>query len=1226
MVSFRQSLLKEKEEKQETGTFGSLLRSRKTETPKYEAKPVEIPERRTVVDRLSDFAKRAEVDYTRSADRVVDVKLGAPQTEEEQSKVESFKRRQEQFEQKEKAKPTTFAEYLARPLTKLSRTVEKTFDTDTGATSAIEGLVGGVARQTPLVGRLAVPQEDLQKLRAEQTLKGEINLPFVGKTEVTPVEVGQVAGALGFTVAQYSEINKILGNLGTTSKLGQILGKSKLAKFGATQATDLLADTIIQTPAEIIDAIEQDKSLDQFGKDFLKNRSIDVLVNLAVGGTGEAFNALKSLRNSGKVEIIDLIDDTVKALPEGQQRTIADQLYGTRKTELDPGALPKAKSIDSDVLPTTKRTFGQQAEPVSLDVPVKPQSATDATKEADRSFAEALRETPRKPDIPTPEVGESKSPILERVKDQLKGDAELSELQRRLNQIDENLPTTSNLARTQAAQRIVDEDLDKAVKLAVQGNQFGSRVESEVARLSLPKLAEQGRYKEYVDVVEAYMKKSRSAGQDVQAATLWSDISPEGAAQWGVQTLKEAGIDVNPDVINTLRKDFEIIQSATKENLTKTIIDKVNPKNSRIKNALLGNLEKNIDSLGFAKLQDINRAIAMEKVTKLVPKLKAKKLSSVQAISHLLNVRTFTRNIVGNVGSIAGEFTSKPGAALADRMMKLYSGNRSAVASASLTKWQQQAQQAWKAGKDNFFEIITSPNNRQINSKYEKIFESAFESKLGKGLEKSLQVSLQTPDEFFKAWVKADSLYSQVQARLGKEVKNWSFEEVLKASDDLEIEKAIQEAEFVTFQNDSLLAQVLSETKTLLNKATKLVPFQKNVFTEDFGLGDFVIKYTRVPGNIITRGFEYSPLGGLKALYNFAEIAAKGAELPRDVQRDLALAMGRGMTGTGLMLMGGYLRKNDIITPTDKDATYNKQAFDKAQGGGSYKINMSALGRLITGQDTKPQEGDTLRSFNFLQPHNVALSVGARMTDEGGMFQTSPTDLLGATWEEAVDLPTLFIVKQMMYEAMDQSNEWYEFLLVPAKEALPGFVPSQARQLAQLIDPTVRETKYGANVPILKQLSGTLGESVTGKIQANIPLLSDKLPPKLDVFGQEQVRDVSPLSLVDPGFKTEFTPKAYNDKIQLVAELSGKQNFFPDRKAPTSVSFQGEKLELSPEEQQRWQKVEGETLDQYFDEFFKDFTEDEIRENAVAIAELLSSVKTKASNAAKQDFFENRGE
>lgn len=1187
---------------------------------KIKTRKLKEPEPSKPIQALTGLAERGIAEQERidrSADELVDVSLGEPPSQRELQKVLSFREREqearEKREREELAKPTTFAEFLAKPFTQVSRGVERALDTDTGVTSAIEGAIGGAARQTPLVGRLAVPQQDIEKLRAEQKFKTEVDLPFLGKTEITPVEAGQVAGALGFTAAQYGEINKILDGLGTTSKLGQLIGTSKLAKFGATQATDLLADTIIQTPAEVIDAIEQDKSINQFGKDFLKNRGIDILVNLAVGGAFEGVNALKSLKNSGKIEIIDLIDDSVRKLPEVQQKAVLEQIEGVAKAPSEQGLIDKIR--------TSKRLFGQDVEPVKLEQPITPRPTAEIPTEVPvtQPFRGDVSPggTPRVPDVPTPVTARTTtSPFVERI---IESDKTAKKLQKELKELDE-LATTTDALRTQTAKELVDNDLDKALRIAKEGTQFGSRVESEVGRLAVDALNQQGRNAEAIELISKMSEKFRSAGQDVQSAKLWAKTTPEGMQKWAVDTLEKADVKIDEKLIAEIGNDMKNIQQATPEELAKFVSDRLG---KNVGDSTLNSIQ---NSFSYDQLKAVNTALTMQKVLDKMPVLKARKLSTLQAMSHLLNFKTFNRNILGNTASIAGEMMSKVPASMADRAIGAFTGNRSIVA--DMPKWKQNFKEGWNQGKRSFFEIRAGVGRGKLG-KYEALFGKTFKSKPGQALEKLMSLSLQTPDEFFKGWMAADSVYNQVRARLGKQVKNWSFDEVMTKATAEEIDNAAKEAAFATFQNDSFLADVMSSGKKGLNsistKAGEVVPGLKNMFTEEFGLGDMVIKYTRVPGNIITRGFEYSPLGYIKASEGLFNLM-KNPDVPVSLQREIAQQIGRATTGGGLMMLGAKLYDEGIITGVEDSKDYDVGAFSRAEGLGNYKVNLSALKRMIGGGNTDPQTGDELVTYNWLKPMTTPIAVGARLAAEQGGVREKTGATLEATWEEAMDLPTMYIVKQMFFEGMKEDSNVYDIASLPLKEALPGFVPSIVRQAAQTIDPTIRETRFGATVPGLRELTPVLGEQVTGKIQANIPGLSQQLLPKLDPLGREQERIGGILpTMFDPATKTQVTLTEFGNELRQIEQLTGRTDIFPDRKAPTRTTVNRESIQLTPEEQVRWQEVEGQTVNKLYNEFLQ--TVDAINAgNAEQIADVLTRIKRQAGEQAKADFVARRGE
>jgi len=340
------------------------------------------------------------------------------------------------------------------------------------------------------------------------------------------------------------------------------------------------------------------------------------------------------------------------------------------------------------------------------------------------------------------------------------------------------------------------------------------------------------------------------------------------------------------------------------------------------------------------------------------------------------------------------------------------------------------------------------------------------------------------------------------------------------------------------------------------------------------------------------------------------------------------MQIGRATTGTGLVALGMKLNDLNIITGTQQSRDYDVGAFDRAEGLGNYKINTDALRRLASGQDPTPQSGDNIESMNWLQPLVTPIAVGARLSQEKpGTPQEAAKALAMGTFEEAMDLPTLWVIKKMFYESMSGDSTPYDVLSVPIKESIPGFVPSTVRQISQVVDPTVRETKFGATVPILKELTPILGKEATGKIQSTLPGLSKQLLPKIDPLGREQTRTpgVFP-NLISPSTRTTFEPTSFGEKLRQVSEMTGETNVFPDRKPPkTTTSPKGETVALTPEESVRWQQVEGQYIEEEYAKLLNRVTI-ETEQDAARVAEMLSKIKSEAGKKAKVDLFKNRGE
>lgn len=90
-----------------------------------------------------------------------------------------------------------------------------------------------------------------------------------------------------------------------------------------------------------------------------------------------------------------------------------------------------------------------------------------------------------------------------------------------------------------------------------------------------------------------------------------------------------------------------------------------------------------------------------------------------------------------------------------------------------------------------------------------------------------------------------------------------------------------------------------------------------------------------------------------------------------------------------------------------------------------------------------------------------------------------------------------------------------------------------------------------------------------------------------------------------------------------ISKLSGKTSVFPDRKAPNSITHKGEKIVLTQKEKQEWQKVEGEYVNEMYDEFLKDIDNFSEKE-AIRFAKRLEEIKRRAGEKAKGRFLKIR--
>ena len=180
------------------------------------------------------------------------------------------------------------------------------------ATTGISNVLG--FEDTKELGTKDIELTEAQEIRlseSEQELK-----------ESAGYKTGYLGTKFVGTAAQYGVVNSAIGS----SKVGAWLTEKLGSKFVATQAVDLLADVIIQTPVEAMEIINSDGTLGDFAKKTAINRGVDIALNLLMGVGSEVLQgkkALKAISDSGNAKMID--DVIAKMTPE-QSKLVRETL------------------------------------------------------------------------------------------------------------------------------------------------------------------------------------------------------------------------------------------------------------------------------------------------------------------------------------------------------------------------------------------------------------------------------------------------------------------------------------------------------------------------------------------------------------------------------------------------------------------------------------------------------------------------------------------------------------------------------------------------------------------------------------------------------------------------------------------------------------------------------------------------------------------------------------
>ncbi|EGD47149.1 hypothetical protein Cpap_1541 [Ruminiclostridium papyrosolvens DSM 2782] len=590
----------------------------------------------------------------------------------------------------------------------------------------------------------------------------------------------------------------------------------------------------------------------------------------------------------------------------------------------------------------------------------------------------------------------------------------------------------------------------------------------------------------------------------------------------------------------------------------------------------------------FVQREEIETRILTD-LKNIVPASWSKKVSTVQAIMQLLNLKTATRNILGNEGAYRSERAARNIMGFIDWGKSFVTGQRE-ITFKKGTDLFRDTEGRWRFAKDllkatkaawkgyNLYGFEADKDVKHLTTS-----SNTFKSNINpfKWMEKSLNVTLRGFD--YAAYMRGlrdmagESAYvaGLNMGLKGKELKTYAAD-YLKNMDKTAFEAAKEYGRRITFQDSvSGIGDALGELKAWMNKAgTGNKVNKRGMKTHEFGMGDVMLKYGRTLGVMLQRSLEFSPAGFvMSAMDVHNAISAKRRGEPVN-SKAITESISRAVFGTaGFTLMGALLESLGIISGGEDD--YEMEDLQRKIGLGKYRINTSALFRyIISGFDkkeAKPKDGDFIYTYDWIQPVAMSFAFGANMSkdirNKKRLTATGILDTAGAGVSGMMDTIgeqggftgiTRFMQKKDIGDAVQYS----------AQNMITGFTGTFNNQLRQLTDNTTRDTS-GDN----------FNKTLLNMIANRLPGLSKKLPEKIDETGE--VKQVysgdtnSPLNVfLNPAFVSRYKP---TDGMKLLIDIyanTGETKIAP-RQVEKSVTKNGIKINLTKDEIVQFQKDAG---------------------------------------------------
>ena len=296
--------------------------------------------------------------------------------------------------------------------------------------------------------------------------------------------------------------------------------------------------------------------------------------------------------------------------------------------------------------------------------------------------------------------------------------------------------------------------------------------------------------------------------------------------------------------------------------------------------------------------------------------------------------------------------------------------------------------------------------------------------------------------------------------------------------EEMKTEAAVRATERV-FQEDNKIANAI-------NGARRESPMIDLMITS-------IMPFLKTPTNVASRMMQYSPIGLARAIIQYGLWDGKRNGGANFDQRKFVMNLGRGLTGTGVAVVGALLASLGAIQPGREDEEDKKLGVIRKAQGRSYSTYFKL--------------GDWEIPLDFAQPSSGPLYTGAKiawaleeMGDDVNVPSLIGTVLYGSALEtgnQLFDNSFLSGFSALFSGYNDAAGIASNIAENIAENQASRLTPSAIRALAKVTDPYVRDV-YSQNA--VKQF-------LNRQIVQNWPLLRQTLPVKTDITGDATLQN-----------------------------------------------------------------------------------------------------------------------
>lgn len=705
-------------------------------------------------------------------------------------------------------------------------------------------------------------------------------------------------------------------------------------------------------------------------------------------------------------------------------------------------------------------------------------------------------------------------------------------------------------------------DAAHMIQRELQGRSVNMEVESE----------------EYVDWLRIMREHETATGQGVQANAKWSRTGNESGASsemdaWENLEKSNLSDEEKQEVFRQVVKwDSEIETAKNAADLKRIIMEIANRRG--VVNGVMGKqfsriAESALDSLTTEQLRQFAYRSSSALTTDNIPTNWGQKAKTIQVLNMLSSPKAPGRNILGNTTFYGLDALAMDAASILDMAVAQVTGTRSVAAGGSSLR---EAVQALKMSIAEITLDVDMGTDNRYTTGSNRTFKASgnFVERVLSSLERNQAYLLNATDEFFKGAARSTQTATQKLVDQGK-IKN--------TGKDYAKTQAEQLAKYRTFQDETILSRWMQGLHDLLNMIGFGDSGKRNgsKTVHAFGAGDIIAPFTRVAGNLVSRGLDYSPLNVMKGTVEIVGQVAKAAgkqDIDTAAQARGVSDLARGLTGTGIAYGFMLLAKTGLLRQAEDEDDPDVAALNQSEGMRGTQLNLSAAQRALAGGSAQWQNGDILVDLASIQPLNTLMNLGTEMAkEEQNPFVSLYHATKNSAMDASVELPVMQTVGNMATDIIRYNEDPTEVILRESANTLASSViPNALSGLAKGLDDRPRNT-YADD-----SLTGNIADNVKNRV----PGLRQTLPGSVNSMGQEKVYLEGEggifNSLFNPIGVNVYDQSEVSREMERVRENTGNTSFYPSKSIPKALSSDGETMALSYEERQQFQRERGTTI------------------------------------------------